>query len=159
MLPNILGSVFFRSKKLPIPIDLTNPKRIKGELEQAVSSTYLRLGTGSCVSIKIADLSRHDENQIQENLHRVIQQLNKKIPSGGWANIQGLHIKTGTSVSLPIWLAGLDSNEFGRFAMQSSQAEVDAKRGAQEKKRQALEEKAQKKKRRLTSAMAAPASE
>ncbi|KAG0139445.1 hypothetical protein CROQUDRAFT_54712 [Cronartium quercuum f. sp. fusiforme G11] len=149
MLPNILGNAFFRAKKLPVPVNLTNPNKVKAELEQAISSTYLRLGTGSCVSVKIADLSRHDESQIHANFDRVVQQLAKRIPLGGWANIQGLHIKTGTSISLPIWLAGLNSLEFGRFAMEPSQDELDGRKGAQERKRQAVQHKSQNKKRRL----------
>lgn len=34
---------------------------------------------------------------------------------GGWENIQAFHIKTNSSVSLPIWSCNLDENEGGRW--------------------------------------------
>ncbi|KAH9820196.1 ribosomal protein L1p/L10e family-domain-containing protein [Melampsora americana] len=150
MLPKLLGSKFFQSKKLPVPVNITEPKKVKAELEQAISSTYLRLSMGTCIVIKFADLSRHNESEVKENLQKVIDQVGKRIPLGGWTNVQGLHIKTGTSTSLPVWLAELNSDQFGRFGLDPSEEEVEAKKGAEEKKRQLIEEKSQRKKRRLS---------
>ncbi|KAI8454036.1 ribosomal protein L1p/L10e family-domain-containing protein, partial [Phakopsora pachyrhizi] len=135
ILPGILGSKFFQSKKLPVPVDLTEPSKVKERLEKAISSTYLRLGAGSCLAIKVADMSRHSESQIKENLVRVLEQLGKKLPMGGWANIQGVHVKTGTSVSLPIWLADLNEGEFGRFNLTPTTAEQDGRKRAEEKRK------------------------
>ncbi|EGG07827.1 uncharacterized protein MELLADRAFT_35435 [Melampsora larici-populina 98AG31] len=150
MLPKLLGSKFFQTKKLPVPVNITEPNKVKAELERGISSTYLRLSTGTCVSIKIADLSRHNETEVKENLQKVIDQVGKRIPLGGWTNVQGLHLKTGTSTSLPVWLAALTTDQFGRFGLDPSQDEVETKKGAEEKKRQAVDEKSQRKKRRLS---------
>lgn len=157
MLPGLLGKQFFQAKKLPVPVDITQPNKVKAELEQGISSTYLRLSTGTCISIKIADLSRHNETEVKENLQKVIDQVGKRIPLGGWTNVQGLHIKTGTSASLPVWLADLTPDQYGRFGLDPSQDEVEAKKGAQEKKRQAIDEKSQRKKRRLSTISAGSA--
>ena len=48
-------------------------------------------------------------SQIAENINTAIPAIAKAIP-GGWDNIQSLHIKTNSSVSLPIWSCVLEVN-------------------------------------------------
>ncbi|MBW0484070.1 hypothetical protein O181_023785 [Austropuccinia psidii MF-1] len=146
ILPGILGNKFFQSKKLPIPVNIQDPQKLKAELEKAISSTYLRIGTGSCLNIKIADLSRHNDQEIKENLVKVLEQLGKKIPMGGWGNIQSVHIKTGTSISLPIWLSELNDKEFGRFNLTPTPDEHKLIEAAKKKKEILLKAKTYSKK-------------
>ncbi|KAF5360839.1 hypothetical protein D9756_004960 [Leucocoprinus leucothites] len=105
MLPKLLGSKWFEAKKQPIPVCLTR-KDLKGELERAISSTYMNQNNGTCTSIKVATLS-HTPTQILSNISKAIPAIAAHIP-GGWDNIQSLMIKTNTSVSLPIWSCNLD---------------------------------------------------
>jgi ribosome biogenesis protein UTP30 len=65
-------------------------------------------------SIKIAPVS-FTPAQVLENLTTALPNVIKHI-KGGWDNIQSLNIKTGTSVSLPIWSCELGSGEGGRWA-------------------------------------------
>lgn len=64
-------------------------------------------------SVKIALLS-HTPKQVQVNLETALPAIVSHI-KGGWDNIQSLHIKTSTSVSLPIWTCDLGSEEGGRW--------------------------------------------
>lgn len=106
----------------PIPVCLKR-KDLKGELERAVSSTYMNQNRGTCTyvrpastfqysylfqdrSVKFATLSQTPK-QILENLKVALPAIMKHI-ANGWDNIQALHIKTNSSVSLPIWSCTLD---------------------------------------------------
>ncbi|KAG5646492.1 hypothetical protein DXG03_003257 [Asterophora parasitica] len=112
LLPKLLGSKWFDAKKQPIPVCLTR-KDLKGELERAVSSTYMNQNRGTCTAVKIAILSQTPA-QILANLKVALPAIAKHI-SGGWENVQALHIKTNSSVSLPIWSCNLDESEGGRW--------------------------------------------
>ena len=63
--------------------------------------------------MKIALLS-HMPKQIQINLETALPAIVSHI-KGGWDNVQSLHIKTSTSISLPIWTCDLGSEEGGRW--------------------------------------------
>ncbi|KAG6812717.1 hypothetical protein H0H92_001078 [Tricholoma furcatifolium] len=131
LLPKLLGSKWFEAKKQPIPVCLKR-KDLKGELERAVSSTYMNQNRGTCTSIKFATLS-HNPKQVLANLKTALPAIAKHI-AGGWDNIQALHIKTNSSVSLPIWSCTLDDAEGGRWAVADVDegASVSAKRKAEE---------------------------
>ncbi|QRW20158.1 ribosomal protein L1p/L10e family [Rhizoctonia solani] len=100
MMPKLLGKIFFKAKKQPIPVNLQK-KDVKSELERAVSSTYMHQNQGTCTAIKIAPTT-FTSSQVLENLTTALPEIVKRI-QGGWENVQSLHIKTSGSVSLPIW--------------------------------------------------------
>jgi ribosome biogenesis protein UTP30 len=91
-----------RFPRPPIPVNLVHSD-IKAELERAVASTYLYLAAGSCLTIKLGSLHLHSPDALLENLLAVVPLLSAWLPFGGWDNIQALHVKTSTSVSLPVW--------------------------------------------------------
>ena len=64
-------------------------------------------------SVKIALLS-HTPKQIQANFETALPAIVSHI-KGNWDNVQSLHIKTSTSISLPIWTCELGSEEGGRW--------------------------------------------
>ncbi|KAF8505359.1 ribosomal protein L1/ribosomal biogenesis protein, partial [Hysterangium stoloniferum] len=110
LLPRLLGKEWFKAKKQPIPVSMTK-KDLKGELEKAISSTYMHQNQGTCTSIKIANIS-HKDSQVLANLQAAIPAVVKRIHEG-WENVQNLLIKTSNSVSLPIWTCPLGSDEPG----------------------------------------------
>ncbi|TFK39082.1 ribosomal protein L1p/L10e family-domain-containing protein [Crucibulum laeve] len=145
ILPKLLGSKWFEAKKQPIPVCLTR-KDLKGELERAISSTYMNQNQGTYTSVKIANLS-HKPAQILANIKTALPAIAKNI-HGGWDNIQSFNIKTNSSMSLPIWSCSLDDAEGGRwdgFAPESDaedsaegsdedmEADEEAKKAAQDK--------------------------
>ncbi|KAG8947393.1 hypothetical protein FRC03_001048 [Tulasnella sp. 419] len=112
MMPQLLGKMWFKAKKQPIPVNLTR-KDLKGHLERAISNTYMHQNQGTCTSVKIGTIS-HSHAQLYANIQKVIPAIAKNI-RGGWDNVQSLHIKTSTSTSLPIWTCDLGSEEGGRW--------------------------------------------
>jgi ribosome biogenesis protein UTP30 len=64
-------------------------------------------------SVKVGVLSQKP-SQLLANLEKALPSIAKHI-QGGWENIQALHIKTNSSVSLPIWTCNLDDSESGRW--------------------------------------------
>ncbi|KAG5719246.1 putative ribosome biogenesis protein C8F11.04 [Termitomyces sp. T112] len=120
LLPKLLGAKWFEAKKQPIPVCLKR-KDLKGELERAVSSTYMNQNRGTCTSVKVATLS-HTPKQILENLKVALPAITRHIMNG-WDNIQALHIKTNSSVSLPIWSCTLDKAEGGRWPAEEEEEE------------------------------------
>ncbi|KJA17986.1 hypothetical protein HYPSUDRAFT_45706 [Hypholoma sublateritium FD-334 SS-4] len=120
LLPKLLGSKWFEAKKQPMPVCLTR-KDLKGELERAISSTYMNQNQGTCTSIKIGKMSQ-TPSQIIANIKTAIPAIIKAI-KGNWDNIQSLNIKTNSSASLPIWSCNLDDAEGGRW--HGLNAEVD----------------------------------
>lgn len=112
LLPGLLGKKFFQAKKQPIPVSLTK-KDLKGELERAVSSTYFHQNLGTCTSVKLGTVSQTSA-QVLANLKTALPAVVKNV-KGGWDNVQSLHIKTNSSVSLPIWTCDLGTDEGGRW--------------------------------------------
>lgn len=127
LLPKLLGTKWFEAKKQPIPVCLTR-KDLKGELERAISSTYMNQNQGTCTSIKVSTLS-HKPAQVLANIQSAIPAVVKHI-KGGWDNVQSFNIKTNSSVSLPIWSCRLDGEEGGRwdgFAAEDEQSDDEDK--------------------------------
>ncbi|TFK20411.1 ribosomal protein L1, partial [Coprinopsis marcescibilis] len=120
LLPKLLGKKWFEAKKQPIPVCLKR-KDLKAELERAISSTYMNQNQGTCTSVKIATLSQKPA-QVLANLQKALPTIIANIKDG-WENIQSLHIKTNSSVSLPIWSCSLDSSEGGRWHNLEAEAE------------------------------------
>ncbi|KAA1476890.1 ribosomal protein L1 [Dentipellis sp. KUC8613] len=112
LLPGLLGKAFFKAKKQPIPVCLTR-KDLKGELERAISSTYMHQNQGTCTSVKVGTVSMTPA-QVIANLKMALPEIVKTL-KGEWDNVQSLSIKTNSSVSLPIWTCDLGAEEGGRW--------------------------------------------
>jgi len=112
LLPRLLGKIFFTAKKQPIPVCLKR-KDLKGELERAISSTYMHQNRGTCTSVKLGILSQTPA-QVLANLEVALPAIITAI-RGGWDNVQSLSIKSTKSASLPIWSCKLGTGEGARW--------------------------------------------
>jgi ribosome biogenesis protein UTP30 len=112
LLPRLLGKIFFTAKKQPIPVSLIR-KDLKGELERAISSTYMHQNRGTCTSVKFGTLSQSPD-QVLANLKTALPAV-IAVVQGGWDNVQSLGIKTSKSASLPIWSCKLGNDEGSRW--------------------------------------------
>ncbi|KAG1822666.1 ribosomal protein L1p/L10e family-domain-containing protein [Suillus subaureus] len=112
LLPGLLGKKWFDAKKQPIPVCLTR-KDLKGELERAIESTYMHQNRGTCTSVKIGLLS-HAPEKVIDNIKISLPAIVNNI-KGNWDNVQSLHIKTNSSISLPIWTCELGDAAGGRW--------------------------------------------
>lgn len=96
-----LGKEFFKRKKEPIPIRLTY-KNWKEEIHKSVDCALLRLGHGPCSAVKVGSISQQSEKELSENAIHLMQAIGDTIP-GKWKNIKCFHLKTSTSVALPVY--------------------------------------------------------
>lgn len=117
-LPKLLGRKWLEAKKQPIAVSM-KPKTLKAQLERTLCATSLYLNRGTCTTIQLGTPeTKHTEEQLYQNLLAILPQLAVRIPLGGWDNIQALHLKTSSSVALPIWncrLAGDEDDTSSRF--------------------------------------------
>lgn len=148
-MPRVLGKQWLQAKKSPIPVTLRRAD-LKAELERAISSTYLRINKGTSYAIKIGSLDAHTPEQLRENLLAVIPHLATRLPMGGWDNVQSLHIKTTTSMALPLWNCSLAEDGEGEagsrfFIPEVNEEEVEAKKKAKQEKDERIRAKKQRK--------------
>ena len=110
MLPKLCGSVFYKDRKFPVPIDLTNKKHLAETIDRAIASTYYLQNKGSCSTVKVGFLHRHTPAELVENVALALPSIVSRIP-GKWANVQNVELKTGKSAALPIWNCRLSEGE------------------------------------------------
>lgn len=110
MLPKLCGSVFYKDRKFPVPVDLTQPDELESTLQDAIASTYYMQNKGSCSSIKIGFLNRHSPKELLANFSAALPAIVAKIP-GKWKNVQNIEIKTGNSAALPVWNCKLTTSD------------------------------------------------
>ncbi|KAL8966034.1 MAG: hypothetical protein Q9183_003557 [Haloplaca sp. 2 TL-2023] len=129
MLPKVLGKIFYKSHKKPIPVNLepykqkdASGKRVKSksssadsksiapplqvakEIEKTIDCALVHLSPSNNVAIRIG-LSSFTPQQIADNVKAVVAGLVEKFIPKGWRNIKSVHIKGPNTMALPIWLA------------------------------------------------------
>ncbi|GAA5905296.1 hypothetical protein JCM6882_003738 [Rhodosporidiobolus microsporus] len=146
-----LGKMWRDAKKQPIPVALQR-KDLKAELERAIASTYMNVGTGTSLSIKLGTTSLHSPSELLANLRAVLPYLASRIPNTPqtFSNILSLHIKTTTSTSLPIYNASLASAvELPELsdAQKKAREEAAAKKALEKEERRLKEEEKEKRRK------------
>jgi len=101
MMSKALGKPFIKSKKLPIPVDVTRESALPFVIQKALSATYMTVNKGTCISIRVGHTGM-ESKKLVENILAVAKSAATKIPRS-WANIQMVGVKTADSVSLPVY--------------------------------------------------------
>ncbi|KAL3899785.1 MAG: hypothetical protein SGCHY_001799 [Lobulomycetales sp.] len=111
LLPKSLGKTFLKRKaKVPVKVDVSKVKDLKATLDNAfLKSTYLHLGQGSCLNIKVGRIGQ-DSTEIVENILAAIETAGNKIP-GKHANIKSVHLKLPDSIALPLYSTVAENGE------------------------------------------------
>eukprot|EP00127_Corallochytrium_limacisporum_P003568 Clim_evm51s150 gene=Clim_evmTU51s150 len=99
-LPRILGRDVYTKKKGPVPIQMAkgDPKR---NIEKAMTRTYLSIGKGATSAVRIARLNFSKADAV-ENVMEGFESVLKHVPKG-MKNIRSVHLKTDTSVAVPLY--------------------------------------------------------
>eukprot|EP00536_Pseudo-nitzschia_multiseries_P016438 jgi/Psemu1/221358/e_gw1.1116.12.1 len=101
MMSKALGKAFIKSKKLPVPINMTRESALPFAIQKALSATYMTVNKGTCISIRVGHTGM-DSKKLVANILAVAKSASTKIPRS-WANIQMIGVKTADSVSLPVY--------------------------------------------------------
>ncbi|ODQ63376.1 ribosomal protein L1, partial [Nadsonia fulvescens var. elongata DSM 6958] len=108
-LPRLLGKTFYESGKIPLSVNLESRDAIsavkaKSEIIKILNSTLFTVAPGTYSAIKIGyTTDAFSAKDLVANLEAVAEYFSEKVVSNGWNGIRGVHIKTASSTSLPIW--------------------------------------------------------
>ncbi|XP_057310960.1 ribosomal L1 domain-containing protein 1-like isoform X2 [Hydractinia symbiolongicarpus] len=95
------GKEFFKRRKEPVPVRLTY-QDWNAEFSKSTNSTLLRMGYGPCSAIKVGHLSEQSVKELTENVIHAMKVSAAKVP-GSWKNVKSFHIKSSSSVALPVY--------------------------------------------------------
>ncbi|CAH9100177.1 unnamed protein product [Cuscuta europaea] len=101
-LPKLLGKIFFKKKKLPLPVDLTK-KNWKVQVERACGSGLFYLSTGTCSVMKVGKLSM-ENGEVVDNVLEAIYGVVGFVPKG-WGGLRSFHLRLTGSLALPLYQA------------------------------------------------------
>ena len=111
LLPKFLGKAFYKRKKFPIQVNL-QAHDLQKEFDKAIRTVTLPAhNKGSCTQLTIGHTSMKS-NHLIDNILQATEVLSKKYP-GGWENIRSIHLKTETSMSIPLYMCKKSPNEIG----------------------------------------------
>lgn len=119
LLPKLLGKAFFKSKKQPIPVDLKK-KDLKGELEKAISATYLHQNAGTCTTIKIGNTGM-DVTKLVKNAESAIPAVVRKLHMGTLKK-NSSKSKDPHGVTVPLEVTDADKKELRETAWNNIQS-------------------------------------
>ncbi|CAN2390840.1 ribosomal L1 [Pristimantis euphronides] len=106
LLPSQIGKHFYKEKKEPASVRLKG-KNLAAVLKRHIQGTQLHIvNKGCCYAIRVGYTGMSVEH-VAENVLAVAQVLAVKLPLK-WKNVKVLHLKTQSSVALPIYTSALD---------------------------------------------------
>ncbi|GCB75387.1 ribosomal L1 domain-containing protein 1 [Scyliorhinus torazame] len=107
LLPSHLGKHFYKSKKVPLSVNLAS-KNLAKDLNQRIQGTILPVNKkGSCYASRVAHTGMKMQEAV-ENVTAAIRVIAEQLPTR-WKNVKILHLKTTTSVALPIYASGMQN--------------------------------------------------
>ncbi|XP_041062548.1 ribosomal L1 domain-containing protein 1 isoform X3 [Carcharodon carcharias] len=107
-LPSHLGKHFYKSKKAPLSVKLSS-KSLAKDLNKRIQGTILPVNKkGSCYASRVAHTGMKLQDTV-ENVIAAVSVITKKLPKQQWKNVKILHLKTTTSVALPIYASGMEN--------------------------------------------------
>ncbi|KAL8711998.1 MAG: hypothetical protein Q9220_003694 [cf. Caloplaca sp. 1 TL-2023] len=161
MLPKILGKVFYKGTKKPVPVNLepsrekdsagkrvanksttegvkpiAAPLQVAKEIEKAIGCTFVHLAPSNNVSIRIGR-STFTAQQVAENVEAVVPELVEKFIPKGWRNVRAIHIKGANTMALPIWLADelwVDEKDVLKEEDAQEQKSIEGRAGTKKRK-------------------------
>ncbi|XP_053551280.1 ribosomal L1 domain-containing protein 1 [Bombina bombina] len=133
-LPSLLGKHFYKAKREPLSVNLKT-KYLAAELNRYIQGTTLHItNKGCCYSIRVGHTGMKVDDVV-ENTIAVAKVLATKLPMQ-WKNVKLLHLKTQTSVALPVYNSPLTNMN---DVQQTRSTDKDGKPFEKKKKRSTSE--------------------
>ncbi|XP_028669939.1 ribosomal L1 domain-containing protein 1 isoform X2 [Erpetoichthys calabaricus] len=105
LLPTQIGKHFYKSKKVPISVNL-KPAFLENEINKVMKTTVLTVtNKGCCCNVKVAH-SRMTIEQVVENICVVVGVIAAKLYKKA-TNIKIIHLKSSSSIALPVYTSPL----------------------------------------------------
>ncbi|XP_078097006.1 ribosomal L1 domain-containing protein 1 [Mustelus asterias] len=107
LLPSHLSKHFYKSKKVPLSVNLS-AKNLAENLNRRIQGTILPISKrGSCYASRVAHTGMKLQ-EVVENVTAAVQVIAEMMPMR-WKNVKILHLKTTTSIALPIYASGMQN--------------------------------------------------
>uniref|UniRef100_W5KMQ7 Ribosomal L1 domain-containing protein 1 n=1 Tax=Astyanax mexicanus TaxID=7994 RepID=W5KMQ7_ASTMX len=104
-LPSHIGKHFYERKKVPLSVDLES-KHIARDMERLIQGTTLKVTKkGSCCMVRVAHTGMTTD-EVVENIVTTVNTISSKMHMKGKC-IKVIHLKSHTSVALPIYTSDL----------------------------------------------------
>lgn len=100
MMPNLLGTAFVSSKRMPMAVNMS--RDVVAGIKRALASTAFCPRMGTSCSVKVGRFTGFSEQQVTENIETVLGGIVGKL-EGGWSSIQSIHLKSNRSPGLPLY--------------------------------------------------------
>lgn len=131
LLPSHIGKHFYKEKREPDSVNLKH-NNLAAELNRHIQGTRLHINTrGCCYSVRVGHIGMKVED-IVENTIAIARVIAEKLPQK-WKNVKVLHLKTQSSVALPIYTSSFDSIEELKL-LKTEKAKAKKKKSAKESK-------------------------
>ncbi|XP_026078267.1 ribosomal L1 domain-containing protein 1-like [Carassius auratus] len=129
-LPSHIGKHFYERKKVPLSVDLES-KHLARDMERLIHGTTLTVSNkGSCCMVRVAHSSMTADEMV-ENVMTALSTISAKLATSG-KNIKIIHLKSQTSVALPIYTSDLSHLAL----VEEARKEARLTKGAQKRKRE-----------------------
>ncbi|XP_068100800.1 ribosomal L1 domain-containing protein 1 isoform X2 [Hyperolius riggenbachi] len=126
LLPSQIGKHFYKEKREPQSVNL-NSKKLAYELNRFIQGTQLHItNKGCCYAIRVGHTGMKAE-EIVDNTLAVADELAEKLPMK-WNNVKVLHLKTQTSVALPVYNSSLNKMEELNLVKTNQEGKVKQKK-------------------------------
>ncbi|KAM9838087.1 ribosomal L1 domain-containing protein 1 [Aulostomus maculatus] len=130
LLPAHLGKHFYQRKKEPLCVNMQS-KHLARDIQRLIQGTNLKVnGKGSCCMARVAH-SGMTADEIMENIAVTVQTVVAKLRTRGPV-IKVIHLKSQTSVALPIYTS--DLNHLAMVHAAHKRARASEVKGAADKK-------------------------
>jgi ribosome biogenesis protein UTP30 len=97
---SVLGKSFFHKSKFPLGVDVSGD--VAKQIAEARTSTLLRQSAGTTWVVKIGGTG-WDARKLAENAITAANNAVAKCVTGKWENIRAIHVKSDTSIALPVF--------------------------------------------------------
>ncbi|XP_016397988.1 ribosomal L1 domain-containing protein 1 [Sinocyclocheilus rhinocerous] len=129
-LPSHIGKHFYERKKAPLSVDLES-KHLARDMERLIQGTTLTVSNkGSCCMVRVAH-SGMTADEVVENVMTAVSTISAKLAKTG-KNIKIIHLKSQTSVALPIYTSDLSHLAL----VEEARKKAHLTKGAQKRKRE-----------------------
>ncbi|XP_003746082.1 ribosomal L1 domain-containing protein 1 [Galendromus occidentalis] len=110
-MPQLLGTSFFKRRKLPIRVYMKDEEKLKDIIEEAIQKTLIYITPeGPNVSMKVGNLHDHTDEQIAENIQSILDVFIPESLPGGESNLNSMHLASFAGRSVPLYLSLASAN-------------------------------------------------
>ncbi|XP_032430971.1 ribosomal L1 domain-containing protein 1 [Xiphophorus hellerii] len=146
LLPSHLGKHFYKTKKMPISIDLQS-NNLGRDVQRLVQGTRLTITNRGCCSMAHVAHSNMTADEVTENVEAAVRTVAAKLRMKG-PIMKLIHLKSQSSVALPIYTSNLSHVSVLRRSKENSKTKKVKKNEAGDEKQKETTKEQKKKKQR-----------